>query len=200
MIKYPGPRSKPLFKESQKEEAQIKKVRRSFSSANRGMDFEDDINSSNEYYLEKKIALIYKRPTPINVVKVDYEHGMKITHAYFEKQSTTDYNGVFQGRYLDFEAKSTQSKTSIPLNNIAPQQVRHLQNVIEQKGIAFFLVRFASLNEVYLVDARIICDFYLNKPRKSIPYSVIKDNGYLVKEGYRPRYDFLPIIEEHFLK
>ena len=38
---------------------------------NRGLDLEDDINNSNKYYLEKDIAIIYKKPTPIKVVKVE---------------------------------------------------------------------------------------------------------------------------------
>lgn len=45
---------------------------------NRGMTLESDINSSNKYYLENDIALIYKKPTPIKVVKVNYERN-KIT-------------------------------------------------------------------------------------------------------------------------
>jgi recombination protein U len=70
--------------------------------------FEKDINDTNAYYLEKGLALVYKRPTPINVVQVDYSHGAKITQAYFECQSTTDYNGVYKGHYLDFEAKTKE--------------------------------------------------------------------------------------------
>ena len=40
--------------------------------ANRGMRFEDAINESNEYYRNKRIAVIHKKPTPIQIVKVDY--------------------------------------------------------------------------------------------------------------------------------
>ena len=68
------------------------------SAANRGMSLEEDINLSNDYYRDMGIALINKRPTPINIVKVDYSKGARITDAYFEKQSTTDYNGVYKGR------------------------------------------------------------------------------------------------------
>ncbi len=170
------------------------------TAANRGMSFEADINQSCEYYLEKDIALITKRPTPINVVKVDYSKKAKITHAYFEKQSTTDYNGVYQGRYLDFEAKETKNNTSFPLGNIAPQQVKHLQNVIKNGGFAFFLIRLAVQNETYLLKASYVCDFYEKAPRKSIPVADIKEKGYLVKEGYSPRYDFLAAFDEAFLK
>jgi recombination protein U len=170
------------------------------SAANRGMGFEKDINDTNAYYLEKGLALIYKRPTPINVVKVDYSHGARITQAFFECQSTTDYNGVYKGHYLDMEAKSSRSKTSFPLNNIAPQQVSHLRAVHKMGGLAFFIINFYSLNETYLLDAGYICDFYEKKPRKSIPVSEIRAHGYPVKESYRPRYDYLPLIDEHFLK
>jgi recombination protein U len=170
------------------------------SAANRGMGFEADINATNAYYLEKGMALIYKRPTPINVVKVDYSHGAKITQAYFESQSTTDYNGVYKGHYLDMEAKSSRSKTSFPLNNIAPQQVTHLRAVKANGGLAFFIINLYALNETYLLDASYVCDFYEQKPRKSIPVSEIKAHGYLVKESYRPRYDYLPLIEKYFLK
>ena len=170
------------------------------SAANRGMGFEADINATNAYYLEKGMALVYKRPTPINVVKVDYSHGAKITQAYFECQSTTDYNGVYQGHYLDFEAKSTRSKTSFPLNNIAPQQVTHLRAVKKNGGIAFFIINCYALGETYVLDSDYVCDFYEKKPRKSIPLGEIKAHGHLVKEGYRPRYDYLPLVAEFFLK
>lgn len=170
------------------------------SAANRGMDFEADINQSCLYYEEKGVALITKRPTPINVVKVDYSHGAKITNAYFEKQSTTDYNGVYQGRYLDFEAKETKSKTSFPISNIAPQQVAHLEKVEKNGGFAFFLIHLSQTDETYLLKASYVCRFYREKPRKSIPFAEIRSEGYAVKEGYNPRFDFLAAFDEAFLK
>lgn len=194
-IKYPG--GIKLQAPAPKEKKEKKRID---SAANRGMGFESDINDTNAYYLEKGVALIYKRPTPINIVKVDYSKGAKITHAYFEHQSTTDYNGVYKGHYLDFEAKSTQNKTSFPLSNIAPQQITHLRNVKKHGGIAFFLINCYALGEVYLLDAEFVCDFYEEKPRKSIPFSMIKEKGHLVKEAFRPRFDYLALVDEIFLK
>ena len=176
------------------------KAKLTIAAGNRGMDFENEINDTNAYYLEQDIAVISKRPTPINIVKVDYTHGPKITQAYFETQSTTDYNGVYKGHYLDFEAKSTHSKTSFPLSNIAPQQVRHLRAVIRHGGIAFFLIQIVAEEKVYLLDAAYICDFYETKPRKSIPFSLIKEKGHLVPFAYRPRHDYLAVVDEVFLK
>ncbi len=176
------------------------KIKMSIAAGNRGMDFENEINQSNEYYREKDIAIITKRPTPINVVKVDYSKGAKITEAFFETQSTTDYNGVYKSRYLDFEAKSTHSKTSFPLKNIAPQQITHLEGVIRHGGIAFFLIHLAITEEVYLLKADFVCEFILKGDRQSIPFETIREKGYKVPQGYRPRYDYLSIVDEVFLK
>ena len=192
MIKYPDGRSYIKEKKVRKNKIEI-----SISAANRGMDLESAINQTNSYYIQKNIALIYKRPTPINVVKVDYSKGSpKITHAYFEKQSTTDYNGVYKGKYIDFEAKSTISKTSFPLANIESHQIEHLKNVILNKGIAFFIIQFSSLKEIYLLDAAFVIEFYEKGDRKSIPYNIVSTKGFLLKEGYNPRLDYIPIVED----
>ena len=169
---------------------------KSFSHGNRGMAFEDDINSTNDFYRNSGLCLVTKRPTPINVVKVDYSKGAIITNAYFEKQSTTDYNGVYNGRYLDFEAKSTRKKSSFPLANISKHQIEHLKNVIKHKGIAFFIIEFVSFNEVYFLDAQYVINYYENGPRKSIPYEAVKEHGKVIKKGFAPRLDYLPIIQE----
>lgn len=169
---------------------------KSFSHGNRGMAFENDINETNDYYRNQGLCLVTKRPTPINVVSVDYSSGPIITNAYFEKQSTTDYNGVYNGRYLDFEAKSTKKKTSFPLANISKHQIEHLKQVIKHKGIAFFIIEFSELDEVYFLDAYYVINFYENGDRKSIPYNTIKEVGKRIKKAFVPRLDYLPIIQE----
>lgn len=194
MIKYPNGKIYSLEKQP------IKKRKRIASAANRGMLFEDAINKSNEYYIKQNIALINKRPTPINVVHVDYSKGARITDAYFEKQSTTDYNGVYQGYYLDFEAKSTKIKTSFPLHNITVHQIKHLKGVINHGGIAFFLIEFYTRKEVYLLEAKYVIDCYGNSNRKSIAYDDVKKHGYLVPLKYMPRYDYLAIVKKHLIK
>ena len=82
--------------------------------SNRGMNLEYLINNANKYYLENDIAVIHKKPTPIQLVDVDYKKN-EIKKAYFKDKSTLDYNGLYKGKYIDFDAKEAHTKTSFPL-------------------------------------------------------------------------------------
>lgn len=165
---------------------------------NRGMTLENEINSSNEYYREIDKAYIYKKPTPIKITKVDYPSRDKavIKEAYFTIPSTTDYNGIYKGKYIDFEAKETKSTTSFVLSNIHPHQIQHLKNIDKHNGIAFLIIRFTSLNETYLLPAAHLINFMETTTRKSIPLEYFKKNAYLIKDNYNPRIDYLKIIDQ----
>ncbi|MFA5236198.1 MAG: Holliday junction resolvase RecU [Bacilli bacterium] len=190
MIKYPSGIIVPPKK--------TKPMTRATTAANRGMGLEHDINLSNRHYNELGRALITKRPTPINVVKVDYSKGARITDAYFEKQSTTDYNGIYRGKYLDFEAKSTLSKSSFPLSNVSSHQFAHLENVLVQGGLAFFIVQFVNLGQTYLLPARDVIEYRKSAARQSLPLAFFKERGCLIEEGYAPRLDYLKAVEKLF--
>ncbi|MBQ9023789.1 MAG: Holliday junction resolvase RecU [Bacilli bacterium] len=166
--------------------------------SNRGMDLESDINNSNKYYLENDIAVIYKKPTPIKVVKVNYNKRIntKITEAYYEIPSTTDYNGIYKGKYIDFDAKETKSKTSFPLNNIHSHQIDHLIKIKNHGGISFLIIKFVTLDETYLFETKYLEEFINNNERKSIPYNYIKENGYLIEYGYYPRIKYIEIVDK----
>jgi len=193
MIKYSNGQN---FSKKPEKSQQFSRKSSSFSHGNRGMNLEEDINLSNEFYRRSNLCLITKRPTPINVVSVDYSKGAVITNAYFEKQSTTDYNGVYQGRYIDFEAKSTLKTTSFPLANISKHQIEHLKLVQKHGGIAFFIIEFAKLNKVYLLDASYVINFYENGDRKSIPYSEFLVSAKEIKKGLVPRLNYLDVVKE----
>ena len=158
------------------------------------MTLESEINDSNKYYLEKDIAVIYKKPTPIKVVKQVNE---KIIDAYFEKPSTTDYNGLYKGKYIDFEAKETKNNTSFPIKNIHPHQIKHLENVIKHQGICFLIVRFVNINETYLLFGTDFIQFIKTQTRKSIPLSYFKEKGHLIKDKLMPRVDYIKIIDKY---
>jgi len=167
------------------------------SHSNRGMTLEYELNLSNDYYREIDKAYIYKKPTPIKIVKVDYPSRDKaiIKEAYFAIPSTTDYNGLYNGKYIDFEAKETQSKTSFALTNIHPHQINHLRNIYKHDGIAFLIVRFTTLNETYLLPAENFLKYIEQTEKKSIPIDFFRKEAYLIKDGYIPRLDYLKIVD-----
>ena len=167
------------------------------SHSNRGMNLEYDLNDTNTYYLNHNIAVIYKKPTPITINKVDYKSRVDavIKEAHFKIPSTTDYNGIYKGKYIDFEAKETKSLTSFPLNNIHNHQIEHLKKIYEHGGIGFIIVRFSKLNKTYLLFIEDLIHFLNNNNRASIPISYFETNAYVIKEGLIPRIDYLKIID-----
>ena len=167
--------------------------------ANRGMMLERDINQSNKYYLDHNIALIYKKPTPIKVVKVEYPKNV-IKEAYFNEPSTLDYNGIYEGKYLEFDAKETQSNTSFPISNIHKHQLEHMKRVIYFGGITFLIVRFTKINETYILLGRELFNFIESNDRKSIPIDYFRKNGFLVELKYIQRLDYISIIDKIMVK
>lgn len=168
------------------------------SHSNRGMNLEADLNDTNEYYRYNDIAIVHKKPTPITINKVDYKSRRDVTikEAHFKIPSTTDYNGIYKGRYIDFEAKETKSLTSFPLNNIHKHQIKHLSKIYNHGGIGFIIVRFTKLNKTYLLFIEDLLNFLESNKRVSIPVSYFDEKGYIIKEGIRPRIDYLKIIDE----
>jgi len=163
---------------------------------NRGMNLEGDINLTNKYYIDNNIAFIYKKPTPIQVTRVDYSrNNAVIKEAYFKEPSTTDYNGLYKGKYIDFEAKETDSLTSFPLSNIHKHQIEHIKNIVNNQGIGFLIIRFNKLNKTFLLLGSDLISFIANNTRKSIPLEYFNNNAYLIEERYIPRVDYLKIID-----
>ncbi|KAA8441023.1 Holliday junction resolvase RecU [Weissella paramesenteroides] len=170
------------------------------SQSNRGMSLEADINAANNYYLATGQAVIHKKPTPIQIVNVSYpaRSAAKITEAYFRQASTTDYNGIYKGYYIDFDAKETTHKRSFPLNNIHDHQVEHLKSIVTQHGLAFMIIRFSVLKETYVVWADLIFQYWDNKEtgRKSIPYEVVVKSGELIAQGINPTTPYLTAVDK----
>lgn len=175
-----------------------KKSQHTTNYSNRGMTLEEDINVTNNDYLLTDTAIIHKKPTPINIVKVDYpsRNKAKITEAYFKLPSTTDYNGIYKNKYIDFEAKECSSLTSFPFSSIHPHQIEHLSAVLRHGAIAFVIIRMVKYNEDYLIDAKNFIEYYKNRTRQSLPYTWIKENGYLITYKYQRPCDYLKIVDK----
>lgn len=197
MIKYPK-----MIKKEIKQDVKLYKVD---TSKNRGIGFEREVELTNLYYKNNNIAFIYKKPTPIQIVKVDYSkrEKTKITEAYFSKPSTTDYNGIYDGMYIDFDVKETINKTSIPINNILNHQIEHLKNIYENGGIAFLIIYFKMLDRYFILPYKDLAEFIKQNDRKSIPVDYFINSNLEVKFSFKPRLDYLLVIKnnlDRFLK
>lgn len=194
MVNYPNRPSRP--------QVTAKPAAQATNFANRGMSFEAAINATNDYYLSRGRAVIHKKPTPVQIVKVDYPQRSraKIVEAYFRQASTTDYSGVYKGRYIDFEAKETRQKTSFPLKNFHRHQIDHMAQVVAHGGICFVLLYFSSSDLTFFLPATALIPFYEDeKGPKSIPLDYIKKNGYAITPGAFPQVPYLDIIDKNFL-
>ena len=134
----------------------------------RGHDLESAVNRCNIDYRKSQVALIEKKPTPIEITKL----------GAVMKQSTVDYTGILapMGRGVAFDAKETKSKTSFPLANVKQHQLIFLEYWQAMGGLAFFLIHFTSLEDMaFMVPFDFVNDYYVKgyiecTGRKSIPY------------------------------
>ncbi|MCD8348191.1 MAG: Holliday junction resolvase RecU [Lachnospiraceae bacterium] len=150
----------------------------------RGSTLEELINRTNEVYLEKKLALIQKIPTPITPLKIDKDE-RHITLAYFEQKSTVDYIGVVQGVPVCFDAKECTVDT-FALQNIHPHQVEFMTRFEEQGGISFLILFFSVRNELFYLPYRDMMKFWnraQNGGRKSFRYVELDQNYYIHPRG-----------------
>ncbi|MCM3088254.1 Holliday junction resolvase RecU [Bhargavaea ginsengi] len=193
-IRYPGgkkytPADKPVMKSAKKD----------YSFSNRGKTLEDELDESNAYYLANGIAVIHKKPVPVQIVKVDYpsRSAAVIREAYFKTPSTTDYNGIYHGHHIDFDAKETRISSSFPLKNIHEHQIGHMRSVTDQGGTAFLIVKFTETERYFIVPFDLVDRAWKRMEdggRKSIPITELEEEAVEFHAGFRPRLDYLGAI------
>ncbi|MEW8971598.1 Holliday junction resolvase RecU [Mesobacillus jeotgali] len=194
------PNGKKYAPNTNKEPAKKARMQKNAAYSNRGMTLEEDLNDTNSYYLDRGIAVIHKKPTPVQIVNVDYPRrsAAVIKEAYFKQASTTDYNGVYRGKYIDFEAKETKFSTSFPLKNFHEHQIVHMKAVLEQGGICFVILRFSTEEEIYLLEASHLLIFWermITGGRKSITKEEVIESGHQIPLGLHPRIDYIKVID-----
>ena len=162
----------------------------------RGSTLEDMINHTNEIYREKKLALIQKIPTPITPITIE-KSTRHITLAYFDQKSTVDYIGAVQGIPVCFDAKECAVKT-FPLQNVHEHQIRFMKEVEEQGGIAFIILHFTALDEMYYMPFRNLEKFWKRMEaggRKSFTYDEI-DKTYQIRASRDILVHYLETIQK----
>lgn len=172
------------------------KTTKHINYARRGMNFEEDINITNEMYRHTRKALIVKFPTPWKVI---FRRGTNIpVKAWCEDKSFLDYVGIYKGKAITFDAKSTKEDKRFPLSNIKPHQYQIMKEWTEHGGISFLLIRFDTKREEYLLPYEVLKTYWeesLQGGRKSIPYEDFKKCCPLIKATYLSLVDYLTALD-----
>lgn len=160
-----------------------------------GLAFEERIKQSCDVYKANNVALIHKIPTPWSV---SYDNSTKrVKRAFPQGKSSVDFEGIWQGRSVAFEAKSTIERKRFELKNVQPHQLEYLRLHQEHGGISFFLIEFSKFNEVYFMQYDQMENWMKqsrNGGRRSIPYHWIMANCEIVVMG-RASKDFVSVLE-----
>ncbi|WP_408954749.1 Holliday junction resolvase RecU [Natroniella sp. ANB-PHB2] len=157
----------------------------SINYANRGQGLEDMIESSNQQYFFQERALVQKVPTPVKVLNINSRTG-KISNGFYEKKSTVDYIGLFEGYPIAFDAKQTKVETRFDLSNVEEHQYYYLADWAKNGGISFLVVYFSSLDEFYYLPFKLLDRYWqgvLQGGRKSIPYDEFKERWKIKPKG-----------------
>lgn len=124
------------------------------SYKNRGMLLENILNTTINYYNKNQIAYFAKNNLNIKFKSVeskDKDNILKLNSSFIKSKSTVDYYGVYKGKYVTFEAKSTD-ESSFSLSNIKQHQHEHLKLIKKLGGKSFYIIFFKKYSKLFLVD------------------------------------------------
>lgn len=121
------------------------------NNSNNGMFLETIIKQTANYYQKKLICLIFKRNIPIKIIK---KYNSQI-YAKIINHAQSDYYGVYNGYYFDFEAKQT-NKDYFLLANLKPHQKTHLNEIYKFNGKSFLLIYFSKYDEYFAIQINLI--------------------------------------------
>ncbi|AXJ68332.1 Holliday junction resolvase RecU [Mycoplasmopsis bovis] len=159
---------------------------------NRGMLLETIINQTIDYYTYNHIAFIEKKGLPIKFSNItSKENKLLLFNAFVYKRSTVDYIGCYKGRFIAFEAKST-NESFLASGNIKEHQKNYLKEIDKNGGIAFLIVFFGLYDEFYLL---MYSDFMKIESKNQYRYEWIKKIGKRIPLTFPGIIDFLPYID-----
>ena len=108
-------------------------------------------------------------------------------------------NAYKRVRISKYEPKETKNTTSFPLQNFHAHQIRHMEQVLNHRGLAFVILCFSSSDEIFLMEAQQIITFWnrmLDGGRKSITKKEVEQTSYKIPIGFQPRIDYLKVVDQ----
>lgn len=161
---------------------------------NRGMLLETIINQTNSFYIINNICLIHKKNLDIKFSSVVLKDKKLVAKdAKITNKSTVDYYGLWKGKFLAFEAKSTEDK-SFSFSNIKLHQTEYLSLVQKFNGIAFWIIYFKIQNEFILIKHSKMLKA-LGQNKKSLDFNQAISIGTKVTLMYPGILDYISVLE-----
>ncbi len=155
----------------------------SMTNKNRGMFLETIINKSISFFWENNLAFIEKKGLPITFASVKKQNNKFILeNSIISRKNTVDYIGMLNGKFICFEAK-TSNEDKFILKNIKQHQLEYLILMQSHGAIAFFVFYFSKQNEFYKVDPMYI-DSELKKNKKSLHFEELKENSIKIELNF----------------
>ncbi|WP_041362956.1 Holliday junction resolvase RecU [[Mycoplasma] mobile] len=154
---------------------------------NRGMLLESIINKSINFFYNNNIALIHKKEIPLKILKVNKANDVK---AILNSKSTVDYYGLVKGRFICFEAKST-NENFIYFQNIKNHQHQYLIEAERFGGFSFYIFYFKNHQKFYFLRANKLDFLKSNK----ISLEEVNKKGIELSLNYPGVLNFLDFID-----
>lgn len=158
----------------------------------KGSKLEMLINMTNSEYFNGGIADVRKNPTPLKIGSVSGKN----VKAYLDKPTWLDYNGIYKGHALIFDAKETTIER-FPLANIADHQYETMKSWHHHGAVAFLIVAFWLENknepEIYYLSYKQLASYWEHKDTggsKSIPIKYFRNHCIRIecRNGYTLHY------------
>lgn len=159
---------------------------------NKGMLLESIINKTINFYQMNKIAYIEKKNLNITFKKLvtNANNVITVKDGIISSKSTVDYIGCYKGKFIAFEAKTT-NQNILPNANIKIHQIDYLKKIADNGGIAFFIVYFENQNKFFMID---IYDF-LNKNKTPLCYEEAANIGKEIEIEYPGMINFIQFLD-----
>lgn len=160
------------------------------------MALENLIEYTNNIYRAKRWAVVTKRPTPVKILRT---HRNGRIEGHLEKASTVDYEGVYRGRALQFEAKSTKEQHRFPLANFHEHQIEHMIACVDHGAVVFAIIEFARHDLRFYVPAKVVLDAWDKAAAggpKSIPFEELNFTCYTIPATRGVPCDYLAIVDK----
>ncbi|MCV3728365.1 Holliday junction resolvase RecU [Ureaplasma miroungigenitalium] len=157
---------------------------------NKGMFLETLINRSLQLFTQEYSGFFIKRDVSVSIRKIENNHVLGTLKA----KSQADYYGFYDGSYYDFEVKQTTDST-FDLKQIKDHQLQHLLLIHEQRGYAFVIIGFLSLNKYYAISIFLLYQHFLQKKEKRIHHEWLDSFGISMELIFPGLFNWLSLLK-----